>query len=101
FLDRVEYNLDEFLLFQRANYLQKLKIEILICGAISRPLEELIHAKNIKVISYLCGDVEEVLQAFLKNQLPQDQFLMPGCCGRRRFRFRRRGPHRRTKGASV
>jgi predicted Fe-Mo cluster-binding NifX family protein len=62
---------------------------VLICGAISRPLETALAAANIRVISQTCGPVEDVLEAFLCNQLTEKAFLMPGCCGRRR-RIRRR-----------
>ncbi|MBN2329268.1 MAG: NifB/NifX family molybdenum-iron cluster-binding protein [Candidatus Omnitrophica bacterium] len=98
---RTEYNLDELLFLQRASYLKKLNIDILICGAISRPLEELIQTKGIKIVSYLCGNVEEILQALCNDRLSQDQFLMPGCCGRRRSRFRHRGSRCRKKGATA
>ena len=65
--------------------------ELLICGAISRPLAAALSAAGIEVIAQTCGDVEQVLAAFTQGQLQQDAFLMPGCCGRRRqFRARRR-----------
>jgi predicted Fe-Mo cluster-binding NifX family protein len=65
--------------------------ELLICGAISWPLEMALSAAGIDVIPQTCGDVEQVLAAFAQGQLQQDAFLMPGCCGRRRqFRARRR-----------
>jgi len=57
---------------------------VLICGAISRPLEMAISAAGIEVIPQTCGDVECVLAAFIGGQLDQGAFLMPGCCGRRR-----------------
>ena len=65
----------------------KLGVEVLICGAISRPLAEMITDSGIRLIPFLSGDVEEVIQAFLAGNLPNSAFLMPGCCGRRR-RFR-------------
>lgn len=56
----------------------------LVCGAISWPLEMAVAAAGIEVISQTCGDVEQVLAAFINGQLGEDLFLMPGCCGRRR-----------------
>ena len=57
---------------------------VLICGAISAPLESGLEAGGVEVISQTCGDVEEVLAAFIEGRLGQETFLMPGCCGRRR-----------------
>lgn len=71
--------------------------EVLICGAISWPLEMALSAAGVRVIPQTCGPVDEVLEAFLLGQLTSNAFLMPGCCGRRRrFRGRRRGGPRRT-----
>jgi len=77
----------------RANLLVEHGVTVLICGAISWPLERALSAAGIAVIPQTCGDVEQVLAAFINGQLQQDAFLMPGCCGRRRqFRARcRRG----------
>jgi len=64
--------------------------DVLICGAISQPLEAMLVSGGVRVICQTCGPVEEVLQAFLSGQLTAQAFLMPGCCGRRRrFRDRR------------
>jgi len=65
---------------RRVARLQALRIETLICGAISRPLETLLVAGRIKVIPRVCGDVDEVVRAYLADQLPDDRFAMPGCC---------------------
>jgi len=75
---------------RRAARLTETGADVLICGAISKPLELAIAATGIEVIPQTCGDVERVLAAFIEGQLDQDAFLMPGCCGRRRqFRARR------------
>jgi len=73
----------------RAARLKELGTDVLICGAISRPLEMAVAACGIEVIAQTCGDVESVLAAFREGRLGQDVFLMPGCCGWRR---RCRGP---------
>ena len=77
----------------RASLLTGHGATVLICGAISWPLEMALAGAGIEVIPQTCGDVEQVLAAFINGQLQQDAFLMPGCCGRRRqFRARcRRG----------
>jgi len=74
---------------QRAGELAGSRTNVLICGAISWPLEITVSSVGIQVIAQICGQVEEVLKAFLEGKLSDPAFLMPGCCGRRR-RFRGR-----------
>jgi len=73
---------------RRVQRLQSMGIEKLICGAVSRPLEDLLAAGGIEAIPRICGDAEEVLRAFLSGDLPDDQYAMPGCCCQTRRRHR-------------
>ncbi len=74
----------------RAARLIETGANVLVCGAISWPLEMAIATVDIEVIPQICGDVTCVLAAFIEGRLDQGAFLMPGCCGRRR-RFQGRG----------
>ena len=61
-----------------------------------------VAAAGVRVIPYICGDVEEVLLAFNNGQLGEDGFLMPGRCGwRRRCRCRRHRPVSQETGQGV
>ena len=73
----------------QAAFLAKAGIDVLVCGAISRSLEVALSAVGIETIGQICGDIEEVLTAYMDGRLAQGEFLMPGCCGRRRHRGRR------------
>jgi predicted Fe-Mo cluster-binding NifX family protein len=74
----------------RASEFLKLGADVLICGAISAPLEAALVSSNVEVIGFICGPVEEVLAAFLKNELSDTAFGMPGSRGwRRDWEFRR------------
>jgi predicted Fe-Mo cluster-binding NifX family protein len=77
---------------QRAGELSRSGTDVLICGAISRPLEMAVTSEGIQVIAQVCGKVEEVLKAFAEDRLSDPVFLMPGCRGQRR---RSRGRHGR------
>ena len=59
-------------------------VSILVCGAISRPLHEMIILNGIQVIPFIAGDLDEVIGAWLSDALDNDRFAMPGCCGRGR-----------------
>lgn len=69
---------------ERARRLSDLDVEVLICGAVSRPLAEQVALAGIRLIPFIAGEVEEILQAYLEARLPSAEFLMPGCCGQRR-----------------
>lgn len=85
-------------LSRRVTELTQHGVDVLICGAISRPLEALLHAAAIHVIPQTCGAVDEVLRAFVAGRMDESQFLMPGCCGRRRRGWCGNGGRRRRHG---
>ena len=68
--------------------------QVLICGAISWPLEALLVSAGVQVVPNTCGMVEEVIKVFLSGEFTEQAFLMPGCCGKRR---RRQNQHSRGK----
>jgi predicted Fe-Mo cluster-binding NifX family protein len=72
-----------------------LGVEVLICGAISQSLAMMVGRSGIRVMSNICGPVEDVAGAFIEERLEGPYFLMPGCCGRRR---RYRGCYRDWRG---
>ncbi len=63
----------------RCNRIRDLGIELLICGAISGPFYRMLKASGIKIISWISGQVNEVLAAYLSGSLNLERFLMPGC----------------------
>lgn len=79
---RSEHRIQEQLLPQRVARLNELGVEVLICGAVSRPLAGMIAASGIALVPFISGECDEVLSAYLRGQLPSPQFLMPGCRGR-------------------
>ena len=68
----------------RAQEVAALDVDVLICGAISRPLELALLNLGIEIIPQTCGEVETILTAFAAGHFNQEAFLMPGCCGERR-----------------
>ena len=87
----------------RAKRVAELGADVLICGAISRPLREMLLSAGVRVVAHRCGPVEDVLQAFLSGEWTEQAFLMPGCGGwpwRRRAR-RRGGARTPRMGGAV
>lgn len=81
------------------------RIDVLVCGAVSRPVHRMLADSGIKVHSFVAGDADEVFEALMTGSLEEKPFFMPGCgmgrggrgCGRGagnsgRGRNRRFGP---------
>ncbi len=78
----------------RANQIKEMQIDVLICGAVSRPLEASLISLGIRVHAFIRGPVEEVLAAYQNGSLDQAIYAMPGClvrgCAGNRLQNRRR-----------
>lgn len=85
-LRRAERVVEEQEMAPRARRVAELSVDILICGAISRPLEGMLLSAGADVVPQTCGQAEDVLRTFMAGKLTDEAFLMPGSCGRRRFR---------------
>jgi predicted Fe-Mo cluster-binding NifX family protein len=81
----------------RVRRLVDLGVEVLICGAVSRPLAALLGGAGIRIVPWTAGPIEDVLRAYLGGELPHPRWLMPGCaCGPRGHRGA--GPPRGHRG---
>jgi predicted Fe-Mo cluster-binding NifX family protein len=76
--------LEDGLAVRKVINLAQLGIATLVCGAISRPLYDMVMSNGILVIPFVAGDLGDVIQAWLDGTLDNDSFSMPGCCGRGR-----------------
>ncbi|MFC1535084.1 NifB/NifX family molybdenum-iron cluster-binding protein [Thermodesulfobacteriota bacterium] len=76
--------LDEQDLTRRCRHIQGLEIDVLICGAISRPFLHMLAASGINIIPEISGHAEDVLNAYFHGKLFHSRFLMPGC---KRYRY--------------
>lgn len=63
----------------RARALAALGVTTLVCGAISRAMEDEVAADGVGVVSQLTGGVEEVASMVATRQPIPQAFLLPGC----------------------
>jgi predicted Fe-Mo cluster-binding NifX family protein len=63
----------------RATRLSELGVKVLICGAVSDSFASMIETHGIRIIPFVAGEVEEVLDAYLTSGLHDSKFRMPGC----------------------
>lgn len=81
-VSRFETYFDEQALISRCAKIRILGIDVLICGAISRNFLDMLKSCGIRVIPWVCGPVEQVLDAFAgapDGIYLEANFLMPGC----------------------
>ncbi|MEN6624076.1 MAG: NifB/NifX family molybdenum-iron cluster-binding protein [Smithella sp.] len=79
----------------RVSQIKEKQIDVLICGAISRSLENALTSRGIQVYAFVRGGVEKVLSAYQAGELDQAIFALPGCHGRGCAGNRRRKRRRR------
>ena len=76
---------------QKVLYLAELHVDVLVCGAITADIQALVEAYGIRVVPFITGNLDRVVEAWNAARLPDDAFVMPGCGFQRRGRGRGRG----------
>ncbi|MDI9570418.1 MAG: NifB/NifX family molybdenum-iron cluster-binding protein [Pseudomonadota bacterium] len=71
----------------RALRLAELGVDVLVCGAISRVLQETVAGWGIRVVPFVAGDLEEIIRAWVGGAFDCLAFAMPGCYGKNRRRL--------------
>jgi hypothetical protein len=74
---------------EKALRLAELGVNLLVCGAISRPIRAIVEAYGICVVPFVIGDLPGVIRALLEDRLAEAAHAMPGC---------QSGRHRRRRG---
>jgi predicted Fe-Mo cluster-binding NifX family protein len=81
--------------FRRAKEVSGLGAKVVLCGAVSHELEHALAGAGVEVVGFVCGDLEAVVTAFLRGELADGGFLMPGRLGERQSGRIRRGRRKR------
>jgi predicted Fe-Mo cluster-binding NifX family protein len=77
-LERRHERFQQESLFYRAKRLSDLNARIFICGAISDFFRSLIEGYGIRIIPFVRGKTDDVLQAYLAQSLSDPRFMMVG-----------------------
>ncbi len=64
------------------------EVNIVICSAISGAYAKALYSKGVELVPGVVGMADDVIDAFLNDRLIVDEFAMPGCGWRKRFRGR-------------
>jgi len=74
---------------ERAMRLSTLQVEQLVCGAITRSSYQALAERGMQVVSFIAGDLDQVIHAYLADQLKDGELNMPGCHRGKRHGARR------------
>ena len=74
---RFETYLDDHNVASKCTRIQDLGVEVLICGAISRRFQLALGVSGIRIIPWISGPAEEVLEAFKTGRLLHPEYRMP------------------------
>lgn len=61
-----------------ASTLSELGVNVLVCSAISSPLESRLYALGVEVVSDICGSSEEIIAALAAGDVELVRFRSPG-----------------------
>jgi len=75
---RREFDLDNFSLRERLQVIEKNAVAVIICGGISDVFHAILSNANVRLISGICGNVDEVVKAHIDGRPDDPCFFMPG-----------------------
>ena len=64
---------------QRDKRIRSMGVDVLLCGGISHLLAEKIEEEGIVLIPWMSGEIQEMVCAFLDDNLNDPGLVMPGC----------------------
>jgi predicted Fe-Mo cluster-binding NifX family protein len=70
---------------ERVSRLRELGVDTLICGGLPNHLLDLLTHNGIRVIPWIAGNANEVMELFLQGRLSPGMTICPRGRGRRRF----------------
>lgn len=78
--------------------LSRLGVNLLICSAISTPLEAVLKSSGVDVVPDVCGRVDDILKAIISGDTSLADFRAPGKYWRQRLRSKQASARRKKPG---
>lgn len=76
-------DLEKLSLVERLDLLSRWGIGKIICAGVSDTMCKYIASKNIELINGIAGEIETIINAYIRKRLNNDCFLMPAKKSRR------------------
>ena len=70
--------------YQTVLRIAELQPDLLVCGAISGYIRDLLTAYDVQIMPFVSGDLRQIIDAWKTNRLKDRIFSMPGCGFQRR-----------------
>jgi predicted Fe-Mo cluster-binding NifX family protein len=64
---------------RKCSQIKEMRVDLLICGAVSRHFGMMLAHTGVRVIPWIAGSAEEVLNAYMNGKLFSPRYIMPGC----------------------
>ena len=68
-VDQTDFPMHSHVAYDRVRLLRDQKVDVVICGGVQDFYEDLLRANGIQLISWVSGNVVELLNLFLQGQL--------------------------------
>lgn len=78
-IERKEYILGVLSTSALIRSVAELRVDVLLCAAVSEPVRQALERAGVRVEAHLCGEVEALLRALWDGRLRESEFRMPGC----------------------
>ena len=72
--------------------------DILICGALSRPMESCLESFGVEVHGWVMGNAERLVEMYACGGVPGPEYYMPGCGNRQFYGCGHRHRHKKQHG---
>jgi predicted Fe-Mo cluster-binding NifX family protein len=76
---RIVYHIGEEDLSWKCHRIKGLEPDVVICGAISHLFLNMLKGVELPIIQYISGKIEEIIEAYLKDDIYNERYLLPGC----------------------
>jgi len=78
-VSRHAYHIGEGELSWKCHRIKELDPDVIICGAISHLFLNMLKGTGLPVIQNIAGKTEDIIEAYLKDDIYNARYLMPGC----------------------
>jgi predicted Fe-Mo cluster-binding NifX family protein len=76
---RLAYHIGEEDLSWKCHRIKELDPDVIICGAVSHLFLNMLKGVGLAVIQHVAGMTEEIIDAYIRDDIYNTRFLMPGC----------------------
>ncbi|MBF0550180.1 MAG: hypothetical protein HQK60_06565 [Deltaproteobacteria bacterium] len=81
-ISRQDYSWSGMLVPDRTSQILAMNLDLLICGGIENRLARFLTSNGLKMVSFVSGELDEVMAVFLTDQITPHTLVCGGVCHR-------------------